>query len=106
MMLHLVQYIMIQLHVAHGLQWKRFCGNLKETVMRYLQKSGVILGIVGTLLSLDGCIFAAREAIGTVRGGHSSTSVTKPIADLSAYHNVLIGPFQNSVGSDVTPQDL
>src|SRR3990167_1175379 len=58
--------------------------------------------MVGTVFSLTGCVMAAREVIGTVRGGHSSTDVVQPIANLGAYHNVVVGAFQNAVGPEVT----
>lgn len=74
--------------------------------MNKLQKGCVALLMVGTTLSTSSCILAAREAIGTARGGHSSTDITQPVVDLSAYHTVWVDQFHNAVGRDVTPAYL
>ena len=69
-------------------------------------KALVLPCVMTAMLASSGCFFAAREVIATIRGGHASADVTQPFADLSAYHNVVVGTFTNGAGKDLTPANL
>jgi hypothetical protein len=59
------------------------------------------------MIALSGGIMAVTQGIGTIRGGHNSSSSTiVPIVNLASYHNVEIGNLVNKVGDDISKEDI